>query len=103
MILKNKEIENEISSEELCNVTCNSCGIEFFFSKKIEKLWRDSHKTCFCPNGHSLAWSEKTEDAKNKELTELHSEVKCLKEKLNESKKKVAELILEIRDMESFH
>ncbi|MGH2481372.1 MAG: hypothetical protein ACRDHW_17095 [Ktedonobacteraceae bacterium] len=50
------------------NATCYDCGIKFGFSKEIEKLWRESAKTFYCPNGHSLHWPKPNETEDQKEL-----------------------------------
>lgn len=74
-------------SEDFCEVDCPACGIKFKFTKKIEEMWRESGKTFYCPNGHTLNWSKPKESPEQKELKQLRSEVKELKEKLATSEK----------------
>jgi hypothetical protein len=66
-------------SEEYNTVTCNNCGIEFKFHKKIEDLWRDTEKTFYCPNGHGLVWKKPKESSEQKELKKLRAEIDELK------------------------
>jgi hypothetical protein len=95
------EDKAEEKTEPMCNLTCNSCGIDFAFTKKVEKLWRDSHKTFYCPNGHPLCWSGETEEQKElkklkKQVTELTDKLASLALKAAESDKKVEELTTEL-------
>lgn len=90
-------------ASELNEVTCAECGIEFSFSTKIEKLWRKSGKTFYCPSGHTLHWAVEVETPEKKELEKLRVEVKDLKSKLEvamkdaeSQKKKSDELTLEL-------
>lgn len=90
-------------SEDLCEVDCCTCGINFKFSKKIEEMWRKSEKTFHCPNGHPLQWTKSKETDEQKELKKLRVEVKELNDKLlaankqaEEQKKKVDELTTEL-------
>lgn len=71
-------------------ITCPDCGIEFSFAKKVEALWRDSHKSFFCPNGHSLSWRDET--SQEKEIKALSSKVAELKEQLAASQVEVEAL-----------
>jgi seryl-tRNA synthetase len=89
--------------EEFCSVDCNECGITFKFTTTIEKMWRKSSKTFFCPNGHSLHWPKQTETEEQKELKKLRAEVTSLKDKLTAAektvetqKKRIDELIIEV-------
>lgn len=77
-----------MADEEFNTVTCNSCGIEFKFLKKVEDLWRKDEKIFYCPNGHSLVWTKPKETAEQKELKTLRAEVKELKTKLEAAEKK---------------
>lgn len=88
-------------AEDFNSLTCANCGLQFGFSKEVEKIWRDSHKQFFCPNGHGLSYAGPT--AKDEELTKLRTEVKELKEKLTTASteaaalnKKVEELSMEL-------
>lgn len=91
-------------AEDINNVTCCDCGIEFHFSKKIEEMWRKSEKTFFCPNGHKLVWNKpEDETPEQKELKSLRGEVTELKGKLEAAlkdveaeKKRADELALEL-------
>jgi hypothetical protein len=78
-------------SEEYNSVTCNTCGIEFKFLKKIEELWRKSEKTFHCPNGHGLVWAKPKESDEERELKKLRVEVKGLKDKLVAADKRAEE------------
>ncbi len=88
-------------SDDVCNLTCVECGIEFSFSKKVEDQWRRTHKLFYCPNGHGQQWTGETPD--QKELKELRIKVKGLEDKLvtialraTESNKRVEELTAEL-------
>lgn len=90
-------------SEEYCEVNCCDCGITFKFTKQIEKMWRESGKTFYCPNGHSLHWDKPKETEDQKELKKLRTEVASLKDKLTaaektatDQKKKIDELTAEL-------
>lgn len=63
-------------------VSCCDCGIKFAFDKSIEKMWRESEKNFFCPNGHSLHWPKPKETEEQKELKSLRSKVTDLESKL---------------------
>jgi hypothetical protein len=83
------------------NVDCNTCGISFSFSEKVAEMWKRSHKTFYCPNGHSLHWPGETPE--QKELKSLKEEVASLSEKLmnalndaDEKAKKIEELTSEL-------
>lgn len=77
-----------MSDEEYNSITCNTCGIEFKFLKKVEELWRKSEKVFFCPNGHNLVWSKPKESEEEKELKKLRAEVNELRTKLVAAEKK---------------
>ena|SRR5271157_3359060 len=86
---------------ELYSQNCPDCGIRFGFPSEMEKVWRGSHKSFYCPNGHSLSWQGETPE--QKELRELRAEVTNLKTKLESAQtkadaqeKKVAELTAEL-------
>ena len=90
-------------SDEYNEVDCPSCGIKFKFSKKIEEMWRDTGKSFYCPNGHTLHWSKPKETPEERELKKLKLEVGELKEKLmaaekqtEDQKKRVDELTTEL-------
>ena len=80
-----------MSEEEFCSVNCCECGITFKFTKTIEKMWRDSGKNFFCPNGHTLHWSKPVETEDQKELKKLKVELASLKEKLAAAEKKATD------------
>jgi len=88
-------------SEEFNSVTCNSCGLEFKFPKKVEELWRNSEKTFYCPNGHGLVWNKPKESPEQKELVKLRAEVKSLKDKLDEAITKAAEYRVKVQELTS--
>jgi peptidoglycan hydrolase CwlO-like protein len=88
-----------MSDEEVCTVTCPTCGIDFSFSKKIEKLWRDTHKSFFCPNQHSMSWTGKVPDPNEKELKKLRNEVKELTEQLASMTLKVTEASAKVEEL----
>ena len=67
--------------------TCASCGVQFALHKDVETVWRGSHKAFVCPNGHNLAWSDKT--PQEKELDALRARVKELEAQLVETKQKL--------------
>lgn len=86
---------------EMNNYNCPSCGIEFGFPVKIEKLWRENHKSFFCPNGHSLSWGEATQQDKkildfSNEILELKSKLASALEELDKQTKRANELALEL-------
>jgi len=47
--------------------TCCSCGIEFGMVQSYDTTLRESHKSFFCPNGHSQSYTGKTEAQKVRE------------------------------------
>lgn len=49
--------------------TCANCGIEFATPSHFEKTRREDHKSFFCPNGHSLAFSGVSDSDRIKSLT----------------------------------
>ena|SRR5277367_5648306 len=63
-------------------VTCGDCGILFGLQLKVEKIWRESGKHFFCPNGHTLHWDKPVDTPDKREIKTLTLEVKSLKEKL---------------------
>jgi hypothetical protein len=72
------------SDNNLNKIHCASCGVSFGIDKDVDKLWRGSHKSFWCPNGHSLSYSGPS--AQEKELTELRAKVKTLEEELSTAK-----------------
>lgn len=67
---------------------CCECGIYFGIDKSVADLWKTSHKTFVCPNGHSLSWKDLT--ANEKELAALRVEVEQLKKRLDDSMATIA-------------
>src|SRR5688572_5501683 len=59
------------------NVThCPNCHIPFAISEEHEKELRESHKSFFCPNGHSQYYSQDNEAEKlRKELRRKEQEL----------------------------
>lgn len=88
-------------SEELNNINCPTCGIAFGIAKAMEKIWKESHKSFFCPNGHSMSWPGETPSDKearlNKEkIVELEAKLATALTELEDQKKKTAELTAEL-------
>lgn len=86
---------------EMWSQNCPECDIRFSIPKSAEKSWRDTHKTFFCPNGHTMSWPG--ESAQTKELKELRAKVIELQAQLDTAKetivtqtKRVDELNLEL-------
>jgi hypothetical protein len=84
---------------ERCDITCNVCGIGFSFSNEVEKLWRDSHKTFYCPNGHGLSWEGETPT--QKELREKRALVLKLEKELSALKQFSETLTIKMQEMEA--
>lgn len=82
----------------LCNVLCPSCGIEFKFSSDIEEAWKRTEKSFYCPNGHGMSWPKPLpkEEEMKKEVKTLKEKVSTLTEALKKSEEKVQELTLEL-------
>lgn len=83
-------------SEEFNEINCPSCGIYFGFTKKVEKLWRESHKNFFCPNGHTMSWRPSDKDDLNKKINDLENKLILTKKELEAANKKIEELTIEL-------
>jgi hypothetical protein len=83
----------------MISIYCIVCGINFGFSENIETLWRESHKSFFCPNGHSLSWLE--DSSGEKELKKLQDEVKELRLKLKAATDEAASQTKRIEELVS--
>ncbi len=85
------------------SLLCSECGIVFGIDAVIFALWKRDNKKVYCPNGHINVYGGRETTIPVKELNELRSEVKSLKEKLAaialkaaEADEKVAELTAEL-------
>lgn len=90
-----------MSEERLYVQNCPSCGVLFGIPKEMEPIWRESHHSFFCPNGHSLSWSgespkDKEHRLRAKEVDDLKSELAKLKQELEAQKKRADELASEL-------
>lgn len=88
-------------SDEKNDINCPSCGIAFGFNKNVERIWRESHKSFFCPNGHAQSWaeaspSEKEHQARKEKVTELEKKLAVAETELEAAKKKIEELTIEL-------
>jgi hypothetical protein len=88
-------------SEEHNQLNCPSCGLSFGFPKEVEKLWRESHKQFFCPNGHSMSWtgespSEKEHRLRKEKVEELETKLAAALKELEAQKKRADELAAEL-------
>lgn len=88
-------------ADELNTLNCPSCGLAFGFPKEVEKLWRESHKQFFCPNGHSMSWtgespSEKEHRLRLEKVKELESKLASALKEVEAQKKQIAELTAEL-------
>lgn len=72
-------------------VSCCDCGIKFGFDPAIEKMWRESEKRFFCPNGHILHWPKPKETDEQKELKDLRAKVSELEKQLETAKQEAAD------------
>lgn len=70
---------------------CAECGLRFGIDKGVIAIWKKSHKSFVCPNGHTLSWKDITPE--EKELAALRSEVAELKKSLSEKTAAYEELI----------
>jgi len=72
------------SDNNLNRIHCASCGVSFGIDKDVDKLWRDSYKSFWCPNGHSLSYSGPS--PQEKEISELRDKVASLEKELSAAK-----------------
>lgn len=63
--------QNRIITLELHE--CPSCGVVYGFSDDYEERRRQDHKTFYCPNGHSLSYSQESREEKLKRQLEQTS------------------------------
>lgn len=47
---------------------CATCGILFGITTEMERRRREDHGTFYCPNGHSMSFSQETDAEKYKRL-----------------------------------
>jgi hypothetical protein len=52
--------EPRMSWEE---IQCANCGIKFYLETSVYERWYESGKKFFCPNGHSVSFVTKEDDA----------------------------------------
>lgn len=86
-----------MSEQAMEEIHCPSCGIFFSIEKKVANLWRESHKSFFCPNQHSMSWQAETAD--QKELKSLRVEVKELRAKVESYKANEAALLKKVEEL----
>lgn len=48
------------ATEKMATDTCCSCGIMFAMPEHFQRKRREDQKTFYCPNGHSLSYTEST-------------------------------------------
>lgn len=48
-------------------ICCDSCGVSFAINSGYEHRRREDHKAFYCPNGHSMSYSGKTDAEKERE------------------------------------
>ena len=53
-------------TDELTSIDCPHCGVVFAVPSTLEGDLRNSHRSFFCPNGHSLSFKGETEAEKLK-------------------------------------
>lgn len=53
---------------ELFVTDCDSCGTIFAITRALEHRRREDHKSLYCPNGHSMAFSADNETEKLQKL-----------------------------------
>lgn len=82
---------------ELSITTCPDCGIKFGLPADVDRIWKDTHKAFYCPNGHGLSYPGET--SKDKELKSLRTEVKELKEKLATASTEVEFLTKKVEEL----
>lgn len=70
MAIANITLTKEYISEECCN-----CGVIFFMTNSLNKSFRNTKKTFYCPNGHGQSYSESTEDKLNRDIMYLNNKV----------------------------
>lgn len=76
---------------------CSNCGIVYGLDKEVVKIWKNSHKGFFCPNGHGLVWPDKNEQEKlEEENKSLKEKVAALEIVVEEQKKNLADLKAEL-------
>ena len=61
---------------------CKDCGVLWAIDEDLFSMWKRDNKKIFCPNGHTNYFGGNTISINSKDLNELRSEVKDLKEKL---------------------
>lgn len=66
----------------LQEVTCDGCGITFAFPQKLLEGFMRTGKSFYCPNGHSLSYSETEGTCLRKQLAAEQEQIKQLKTEL---------------------
>mgnify|MGYP001611642936 CR=1 FL=1 len=56
--------------ENFIQIECCTCGMLFAVSKTLNSNWRDSKKDFYCPNGHSMSYTENLTQNLQKRLVE---------------------------------
>lgn len=66
--------------EECCN-----CGVPFFLPLYLQKRLLETHKSFYCPNGHSMSYTGKTEAQKLQDkLVELQNQANKREQELQD-------------------
>ncbi len=64
-------MRHRIEGQEFYLIVCHSCGISFLIPDKHDDSLRESHETFWCPTGHDMSYTHKTEEEKlRKQLRE---------------------------------
>ena len=58
----------------MSDITCASCGVVFGMPDHLESELRRTHKSFYCPNGHSIHFAGKTKEEKR--IDELERELR---------------------------
>jgi hypothetical protein len=53
--------------EKYCVICCDACGVSFAITDAYDDRRRADHKSFYCPNGHSMSYSQKNEAEKQRE------------------------------------
>jgi hypothetical protein len=83
MIIQNREQLVYGQTVEMYLVTCYSCGVPFAIPSNLQRKFKDTRESFYCPNGHRQAYLKSTEeelrDKQQKELFQKNLEIQRLK------------------------
>jgi hypothetical protein len=85
-----------VLQEKMEGMSCSNCGVAFSMPEMLLNLRRGDGETFYCPNGHTMRWSEtalqkaEKELAREKQRREIAERDAALEKKLRERADKEA-------------